>query len=31
MNSDRDGKITKKTGLQKKREETLQRDERFFF
>lgn len=29
MNSDRDGKITKKSGLQKKREENVQADERF--
>ena len=29
MNSDRDGKITKKSGLQKEREENVQADERF--
>jgi hypothetical protein len=29
MNSDRDGKITKKSGVQKKREENIQADERF--
>jgi alkyl hydroperoxide reductase subunit AhpC len=29
MNSDRDGKITKKSGLQKKSEENLKADERF--
>lgn len=29
MNSNRDGKITKKSGVQKKREENIQADERF--
>jgi len=29
MNSDREGKIPKKSGLQKKREENVQADERF--